>query len=139
MCLSIAVKFPHRVLATGTHKGFQWTVVHNDSQIRCGYVRIPKGHPWHGKDYNDLNCDVHGGLTFAEADMPCDEPGDDDAWWVGFDCAHGFDAPDPELPRGDGFPMELLSLLRSGCAVVRSQEYVESNCRGLCDQAAAAV
>lgn len=80
----------------------------------CGYVGVPEGHPWHGKDYaactHDPGCsetwcshspghllDVHGGITFAAG---CDEDGDredsichlaDDGrpvWWFGFDCAH---------------------------------------------------
>jgi hypothetical protein len=66
----------------------------------CGYVGLPPGHPWHGKDYgaDDMSPDVHGGLTFA---APCDEdgrichvpqPGEPaDVWWLGFDCGHGGD------------------------------------------------
>ena len=30
-----------------------------------GYIIIPKGHPWFGKDYMEIECDVHGGLTFG--------------------------------------------------------------------------
>lgn len=64
----------------------------------CGYVGVPAGHPAHGKDYDHLDVEVHGGLTFASA---CShgaedraichkvEPGEpDDVWWLGFDCAH---------------------------------------------------
>lgn len=64
----------------------------------CGYVGLPPGHPWHGKDYMQPDVSVHGGLTYAS---PCDEegrichvpqPGEPDAvWWLGFDCAHGGD------------------------------------------------
>ena len=28
-------------------------VVAQDLGHRCGYVEIPEGHPWHGKDYDD--------------------------------------------------------------------------------------
>lgn len=31
-----------------------------------GYVLIPEDSPLHGKDYNDIDVDVHGGLTFSE-------------------------------------------------------------------------
>jgi hypothetical protein len=82
----------------------------------CGYVGVRPGHPWHGKDYDDVGMlpgekpegyveewyvDAHGGLTFAG---PCREgaeetgvchvpaPGDtDNIWWLGFDCAHSGD------------------------------------------------
>lgn len=56
----------------------------------CGYVDIPKGHPWFGMSYDDIDdklvtidVHIHGGLTYA-----------DDAqgyWRVGFDCAQAGD------------------------------------------------
>lgn len=128
MCLSIKVLEPFRVLAEGTHAGFEWIVVRNDYACRCGYVRLPKGHPWHGKPYDDIGADVHGGLTFAEPDLEYDAPGEDDAWWIGFDCGHASDAPDPSLPG--------LSMRWSLSGVVRSQSYAEAECRALCEQAA---
>ena len=30
-----------------------------------GYILIPQTHPWYGKGYDDINADVHGGLTLA--------------------------------------------------------------------------
>ena len=62
-----------------------------------GYVIIPKGHELHGKHYDDINVDVHGGLTYSDkltediASMffPKDDLKDDiGGWLVGFDCAH---------------------------------------------------
>lgn len=128
MCLSIAIQRPENVLATGEHLGFEWSVTHNGRGFRCGYVRVPTGHPWHGQDYDRVACDCHGGLTFAEADIPCGKGGEDNAWWVGFDCAHGGDASDPELPRSVVTSFEW--------GLVRTQEYVETQCRHICEQAA---
>lgn len=130
MCLSIKVKLPDHVLSEGEHAGFQFVTVHNGIGYRCGYVRVPKGHPWHGKDCDDVDASVHGGLTFAEPDMHCDGPGEDDAWWLGFDCAHCNDAQDPSLPARHRMHT---------MGTVRTQEYVESQCRNLCEQAAEAV
>ena len=31
-----------------------------------GYVAIPTDHPCHGKDYDEIDVDVHGGLTVGE-------------------------------------------------------------------------
>ena len=60
-----------------------------------GYVVIPKGHPLHGKSYDDINVDVHGGLTFASSanDLEWNEitKKDKEGWIVGFDTAHGED------------------------------------------------
>jgi len=72
-----------------TKAGFKAEVIATDMGHRCGYVTVPKDHPWHGKTYNDVDLDVHGGLTYAGM-----EDGD---WWFGYDCAHFGDARDPEL------------------------------------------
>lgn len=70
--------------------GFKCLIVRHDTAgFLCGYVGIPEGHPWHGVDYNDIEAEVHGGLTFGDE-------GDGERWpkgsyWVGFDCAHGGD------------------------------------------------
>lgn len=55
----------------------------------CGYVGLPKGHRAFGQDYDEIEVDVHGGLTYASHDMveydgPC-------LWWIGFDCNHSGD------------------------------------------------
>jgi hypothetical protein len=64
----------------------------------CGYVAIPTSHPYHGVNYNDIDLDVHGGLTYSRKCQGdaitgvCHESKDeDDVWWLGFDCAHGND------------------------------------------------
>jgi hypothetical protein len=111
-------------------------VIHNRMGFRCGYVRLPLGHPWHGKGYDDLDVRVHGGLTFAEADMPCGKGESDDAWWIGFDCGHGGDSADPSLPTESHLASRLLSFPGS---VIRTQEYIEAECRSLCEQATRAV
>ena len=53
-----------------------------------GYVCVPVDHRWWGKEYGDEELEeveVHGGLTFSAMWLA---EGD---WWLGFDCAHGFD------------------------------------------------
>jgi len=59
----------------------------------CGYVAVTKDHPWFGKVYDEVEVDVHGGLTYSRA---CEgkichivaNGEDDNVWWFGFDCAH---------------------------------------------------
>jgi hypothetical protein len=154
MCNPVTTAHPDVLLAKGVHEGYEWEVTSNRLGYRCGYVRVPQGHPWHGQGYDDVRTaggdwpDVHGGLTFAEADTDCGKGGEDSAWWLGFDCAHAGDAPDPELPGSE-------VMMRHGLApatldqftemydhgyrdVVRSTEYVAAECRKLADQAAAA-
>lgn len=69
----------------------------------CGYVGVSEGHPAFEIDgYDDeVNVEVHGGLTYAahceegdEAHAICHipEPGQPDhVWWFGFDCGHFMD------------------------------------------------
>jgi hypothetical protein len=100
--------------------GLPCLIVRGPSGALCGYVGVPKSHPFYGLDYSAkqhengtcedgedycfhyrINVDVHGGLTFADKCQPGEnergichivEPGeDDDAWWLGFDCAHSGD------------------------------------------------
>jgi hypothetical protein len=51
-----------------------------------GYVRIPEGHEYYDKNYNEIDVSVHGGLTFSEhiTDGNVLPKG----FWVGFDTAH---------------------------------------------------
>lgn len=69
----------------------------------CGYVGVPKDHPFYKKGYDDCDVDVHGGLTFAnfcqktkdEAHGICHKPDKGrpkKVWWLGFDCGHCYDA-----------------------------------------------
>jgi len=47
-----------------------------------GYVCVPVDHLFYQKEYQDIDIDCHGGLTFGECS---------DRHWIGFDCAHSFD------------------------------------------------
>ena len=150
MCLSIKVDRPQHVLAEGKHLGYEWVIVHNTSGYRCGYVRIPLGHPWHGKGEDGLNVDVHGGLTFAQPDKACHGDREDNAWWLGFDCAHCGDAKDPSLLSPEkrqweeDFNRRFLEdhpeyTDRDFGETIKDTNYVKKECRRLCAQAKAAV
>ncbi len=45
MCNPVTTERPGSLLAKGVHVGLEWEVVKNDRGFRCGYVRIPPGHP----------------------------------------------------------------------------------------------
>jgi hypothetical protein len=117
-------------------------VRHQEMGHWCGYVGVPEGHPAFGKDYDDVDVDVHGGLTFADecnenADNPasavCHVPFEgrpDHVWWLGFDCAHAYD-------RSPGMSSHLGAL---GLADLpyqgdyRDRAYVENEIRDLAKQ-----
>lgn len=106
----------------------------------CGYVGVPPGHPWHGRDRNELPDpypEAHGGLTYSGrcrgeiCHVP--EPGEsDDVWWLGFDCNHWNDMSLVEVSMsagGDGWP---------GGGIYRTAEYARAETLSLAEQAAAA-
>lgn len=80
------------------HKGFDCLIIRNPlSFVLCGYVGVPKTHSYFKKSYSDIDeISVHGGLTYANECMGhiCHNPNTglhDSVWWLGFDCAHGYD------------------------------------------------
>lgn len=114
--------------------GYPCLIVRGSLGNLCGYVAVPPGHPWHGREPSDLGgVDVHGGITFTG---PCQEgghichvaqPGEpDDVWWIGFDCAHYQDYM--PASRGLGIPM-------FDHDIYRDLDYVKEMVNLLADQA----
>ena len=104
---------------------------HSVTGIWCGYVAVNSSHPAHGKDHEDMDVNVHGGLTYSAScqgkicHVPL--PGEpDDVWWFGFDCGHAYDL----IPR---FPVHGLHREE----VYRDLAYVEKECAKLARQLAA--
>jgi hypothetical protein len=111
-------------LAEGEYKGYQYWVRGNQIAYRCGYITLPKNHPWlFVGDYDEIPVHVHGGITYAN--------GND----IGFDCAHAGDAPDPDLYTCEPGAMQSLSRLGG---TIRTTEYVVNECKSMIDQAIAA-
>jgi hypothetical protein len=93
---------PDKISWTDEATGLPCVMVRNKMGSWCGYVAVEPGHSAHGKDYVDVDVDVHGGLTFCDS---CNETGpiehsvchvpepgkSGDVWWLGFDCGHAWD------------------------------------------------
>lgn len=109
----------------------------------CGYIMIPEGHPWHGKHYDTIECEVHGGLTFSEEieykdliKMPFKVTG----YWIGFDCAHYNDI----IPSSKLLHEKMAQELRANFPTARSSifeptykniEFVKGEIKRMVDQA----
>lgn len=122
------------------HAGFACLMLRNrHSGNWCGYVGVPNGHPAYGQDYNAVDVECHGGLTYGNK---CDgahichvpEPGEpDDLFWFGFDCHHAWD-------RAPGYEA---TLRQHGLGWVdpdasyRAAPYVRREVEGLAEQLAA--
>ncbi len=113
----------------------------------CGYVGVPEGHPWHGKGYDEVEADAHGGLTYAslcqegpEGQTIChvSAPGEPEPlWWLGFDCAHCWD-----LVPAMNADLNSAGITRGTYAELgetyKPVGYVKEECARLAQQAAAA-
>lgn len=66
----------------------------------CGYIAVTTDHPWYGVEYPSI--DAHGGCTYSGNTRPGTDVESRGLWWVGFDCAHSFDAPPPWAKDAQG-------------------------------------
>lgn len=77
------------VLAAGEYKGFHYYVISYGTHPCC-YIEIPEGHKYFNMDYEYIDFECHGGLTFSESCLrPVDESGK--RWFIGWDYAHCYD------------------------------------------------
>lgn len=74
-------------LDEGTYKGMDYIIL-SLGVHPTAYVRIPRGHQYFKKKYDDIDIDVHGGLTYASGDVANAKKV---GWWIGWDYAHSGD------------------------------------------------
>lgn len=123
--------------------GLPCLIVRGPVGALCGYVGVPPSHPLHGKNYDDVPIDAHGGLTFAGGCQSTDDPAHgichvpdegetDDVWWFGFDCAHAGDCWPGYAAR-----LDLLGIsIGRADGEYRSVAYVKREIRALAKQLA---
>lgn len=117
-----------------TRAGYPGLIVRNSLGALCGYVGVPREHPYYLADYDNCAVDVHGGLTYAAKCFGeiCHEapPWEDNVWWLGFDCSH----------LGDMIPGMQHARTRIGSSVIwdkdvyRDQQYVTAEVEHLAAQ-----
>jgi hypothetical protein len=141
---------PDKMQWQDSDTGLPCLIVRNHSGALCGYVGVPEGHPWHGKDYEHVGARVHGGITYAnhcqagpEEHAICHVPAPgepDTVWWLGFDCAHSGDYC-PGLDAALRKFREMTPALRSSAFthadhnIYRDIAYVKAECASLARQA----
>lgn len=122
--------------------GFPCLIVRGPIGALCGYVAVEPGHPWHGKGYRDVDAEVHGSLTYANACQEdgeiCHVPGPGeraDVWWLGFDCSHAYDKS-PLM--SSNYARSILGDEPGAYGTYRDIAYVRGEVERLAEQAAAA-
>ena len=96
-----------------------------------------------GTDYMSPECyfDVHGGITYADGGDNSKYPVESNLWWFGFDCAHCDDENDYDavlkyglMTQEDYNYLTQRELKYSTYGVIRTKEYVKSQCESFADQ-----
>ena len=102
----------------------------------CGYVGVPPNHPYAGLDYDDVDVEVHGGLTFSAKDTL--ELGFQAGYyWFGFDCAHSRDYTPPIDEQVQAIHFEVTGRVGPGeHETYRNWEYVIAETKYLAEQLA---
>jgi hypothetical protein len=125
-------------------------VRHPRSGNWCGYVGVTEDHPAFGRDYYDVDVDVHGGLTFADKCRPgeddghgiCHTPGPgepDHVHWLGFDCAHIHDLAPGHIAVMKSLDIKeyaTMKKIHGYQEIYRNLEYVQEECKKLAKQLA---
>ena len=91
---------PDKIQFQDEKTGYPCLIVRNKYMgFLCGYVGVDEKHPCYEKRYDDIDVNVHGGLTFSEFCLIYENPEEtvchtpapeepDNVWWLGFDCGH---------------------------------------------------
>ncbi len=111
------------------YKGYKMFGIFNDMGFRCGYVEIPKEHKLYKAEYEDLDIECHGGLTFSGNYM-------NDKYVVGFDCGHYGDGMDYKHSSEVFGVSDLSSIFNRFDSEdsMRSTEYVKMYCEKIIEQ-----
>lgn len=95
------------ILEHGTCFGvFYWIV--NYGTHPCAYVMIPQNNKYFERGYEEIDVNVHGGLTYSNKYLPFEtKKSDNKAWYIGWDYAHygdynGFEEKVPKEFRVGG-------------------------------------
>ena len=84
-------KMKRELLCEDTYLGFKYYIL-NLGTHPTAYVEIPKVHKYFGKDYDDIDIDVHGGLTYSDDYLYISEDKKiKNSWFLGWDYAHAYD------------------------------------------------
>ncbi len=72
------------ILCEGTYMGYHFYIL-NLGTHPTAYIEIPRESKLFGKDYDEIDLDVHGGLTYADSDL---REVKENSWFIGWDYAH---------------------------------------------------
>ena len=76
------------LLYNGIYKGYHFYIL-NLGSYPTAYVEIPKGNKYYQTHYDDINVNVHGGLTYSNSYLITSyNTIMENSWFIGWDYAH---------------------------------------------------
>ena len=112
------------------YAGLKFRVLRTEWGTWNGYVFLPKGHIFHGKNVNDKEIEdlkVHGGVTYSASGGVTGGIGSKkDDWIVGFDTDHMYDfSPNSKIRN--------FNIFLDGCKNYKNHAYVVRETKNLID------
>lgn len=127
----------------GSEMGVSYSELENEPTGKRGIIPVLCAAYSENDDVSmDMYFDVHGSLTYSGGGKRSTYPVESDLWWLGFDCGHYNDGYDLDLMEELwGYNDNIKERIRLERKYpyheefeVRTQEYVEQECRNLVDQ-----
>jgi hypothetical protein len=78
------IGYSYSLARDGNHLGFEWKVRPSYKGYLIGYVCVPKGHPWYGKEDWEIELSTNG--SFSEVDIRPKNVTDYQGSWFKFSC-----------------------------------------------------
>ena len=75
------------ILDTGYCLGLLYYIM-NLGMHPTAYVRIPENHRYYKKDMDEIDIDVHGGITYSSDHLYIENNQKLEGWFIGWDYAH---------------------------------------------------
>lgn len=75
------------VLDTGNFFGLEYYIL-NLGTHPAAYIKIPEGHELYQKAFDEIDLDIHGGITYSRSYLYLAEDKKIDGWFIGWDYGH---------------------------------------------------
>ena len=72
------------------YNGYEYYILSLESHPTA-YIEIPKGFELYGVYYDNIDLDVHGGLSYSDEYLKISDDTISDSWFIGWDYSHSID------------------------------------------------
>lgn len=122
------------VLDTGFCFGLLYYIL-NLGTHPTAYIRIPKDHKFFGKEIEQIDINVHGGITYSEEGLCIENGKEAEGWFIGRDYGHygdylGFEERYPRVYRSGGkkwTTKEIYKEVRAVCYQIQNSKEEKEN------------